>query len=640
MKCWNVGNTTVRNPNRIKDGLRVFNDYFVGKVWDTNQQVNFYLKLVEKGIIEPKDGKLPSRKSQGIGGRKWVAAFNQLGFARAWQSQGLAKLTPVGEALVRENAEDEIYLRQFLKLQLPSPLEHGTDYEGFSINPLRFTLKVMSKLEKLGQPGLTKEEIALYIITSLRNELSEEAVQNIIKFRNHRDSVIGKVAKTKLFNDYRKELVKSIWSDEFKELRVNFNKFYNEYSADHRYLNTTEGINLLNEIVASGKGPNTKKAVQLKNLILAGINGGLTEKELYLKVEDAKAMIKGASLTDYADSMVRYFSMTGLFSVKRNKFIVRDTKQKLVEYIVNEPIVMIDDDKFLDYFYSPAMPKLPSDNEQFIRENIISLEQKRIELAQKLGKHIEGKIKVPAKANILELKTRQKELEKQYIRVKEELFYYNQPYEIDDIFEHFDQIFGGNILGGDFYRPAYLEWNTWRVFLAIDTLAKHVSESRNFKIDDEIRPVHHAKSGVADMIFEYEDFINVIEVTLHTGERQWVAEGEPVPRHVASVVKNSDKPVYSIFLAPQIHSNTSQTFFNGQYWIDDDLVNLNIIPMTYDQLKLILETFRDYRFHVSKLKQLLEVCIEAKKEAQHGPDWFKKVSILIVEWCQKIGQVC
>ena len=34
------------------------------------------------------------------------------------------------------------------------------------------------------------------------------------------------------------------------------------------------------------------------------------------------------------------------------------------------------------------------------------------------------------------------------------------------------------------------EWNTWRVFLAIDTLANK-PYGRNFKLDDELQPVNH-----------------------------------------------------------------------------------------------------------------------------------------------------
>ncbi len=75
MKCWNVGNTTVRNPKRIKDALRVFQQDFLGNVWNETQHALFYQTLIERGIVEVKDGSIGAAASAGINGRKWASYY-------------------------------------------------------------------------------------------------------------------------------------------------------------------------------------------------------------------------------------------------------------------------------------------------------------------------------------------------------------------------------------------------------------------------------------------------------------------------------------------------------------------------------------------------------------------------------------
>ena len=97
--------------------------------------------------------------------------------------------------------------------------------------------------------------------------------------------------------------------------------------------------------------------------------------------------------------------------------------------------------------------------------------------------------------------------------------------------------------------PAYFEWVLWRAFLAIDSLANKPYDARRFKIDQDFLPVGTAPGNGPDLIFEFEDFVVVVEVTLTESSRQEAMEGEPVRRHVAALVTKYDKPVYGLFLA-------------------------------------------------------------------------------------------
>src|SRR5690606_4244676 len=84
---------------------------------------------------------------------------------------------------------------------------------------------------------------------------------------------------------------------------------------------------------------------------------------------------------------------------------------------------------------------------------------------------------------------------------------------------------------------AYFEWVLWRAFLAMDSLAHPPYESRRFRIDQDFLPVGCAPGNGPDLIFEFDDFVIVVEVTLTENSRQEAAEGESVRRHVADLME-------------------------------------------------------------------------------------------------------
>src|SRR5690606_24791292 len=62
-------------------------------------------------------------------------------------------------------------------------------------------------------------------------------------------------------------------------------------------------------------------------------------------------------------------------------------------------------------------------------------------------------------------------------------------------------------------RPAYFEWILWRAFLALNGLHNKPNKSRRFKIDQDFLPVGTAPGNGPDLIFEFGDFVVVVEVT-------------------------------------------------------------------------------------------------------------------------------
>src|SRR4030067_3596696 len=72
---WNFGNTTLRNPNRMARGLRLFADEFQGRIYGVGAEAKFAARLAKEGIVET------SGKNAAWFGRKWRSAFVKLGFA-------------------------------------------------------------------------------------------------------------------------------------------------------------------------------------------------------------------------------------------------------------------------------------------------------------------------------------------------------------------------------------------------------------------------------------------------------------------------------------------------------------------------------------------------------------------------------
>ena len=119
---------------------------------------------------------------------------------------------------------------------------------------------------------------------------------------------------------------------------------------------------------------------------------------------------------------------------------------------------------------------------------------------------------------------------------------------------------------------------------------------------------------------------------------EWSPEVEPVPRHIARIqVANKNKEVFGIFVAPEIDPNTVLSFFNSRkYSIENSLIELTIIPLTIDQIKIILSIFRDKRFTVKDMNRLLKTMQREMTATPDAIQWHKKLPALINEWAEAL----
>ncbi|HSW75014.1 MAG TPA: AlwI family type II restriction endonuclease [Candidatus Saccharimonadales bacterium] len=558
MKTWNLGNTTVRNPERIKAGLKLLKDNFEGRVFDLKAQQEFFEVLLAGGLIE---GDPSQEKNKAASGRKWQSACNKLGLTtRTKRVNGVITVTAAGNALLSDDVvESDVFLRQMLKIQLPSPTESKLD--NAAIHPFYLVLSVAYRLLESGSRPLGKEEIALYIQSATNDNQTEEIVSQINEYREARDAIEGRIGKRRYFLERLTEKAKELYADDFSTQKV-------------------------------------------------------------------------GTLQDYSDTTARYSSITGVFTIGRQSLVIKEDQVNLAKALVEAGAPsLLDDDSFEGVFHNPELPALPTDDSSFLEHDIASLSQRLQQLSEQTGTQVSGREQVGD--SVLQLKRRREDLEKELTSLKEVQFYRAQhdSDQVDDIKSLFESIEARETIGGSDYRPAWAEWNVWRVFLSINTIANPVSETRGFKINSELFPVHHAKGGAADLCFKYDDGTIVpAEITLSTNERQFNMEGEAVKFHVKSIVENNQSnDVIGVFTAPDVHVATAHEFYGAEFYSQKmgGVVKLNIVPLTFEQLQSLLpgqkNSCDDGVALVAKLHDLIEI----KNEVQDGAEWLNRIGSIL-----------
>jgi len=107
-----------------------------------------------------------------------------------------------------------------------------------------------------------------------------------------------------------------------------------------------------------------------------------------------------------------------------------------------------------------------------------------------------------------------------------------------------------------------------------------------------------------------------------------------VRRHVADLVahyaEKSGKPVYGLFIANRIDSNTAETFRICVWFTrTDEKMRLDIIPVTLTQFKAVFEAlFMTGRVEVDLIREILDQCGDLRA-THEAPDWKREIEQLI-----------
>ncbi len=576
---WHFGNTTVRNPMRIRDGLAVLknptlNGHLIGK----EQESLLAYELDKAGVINL------GQTDPDFMGRKWRSCFSQLGFITHKFTRNLNpgekdpiiievikdhpelgltgqpyQLTPSGLRMIEAETvqeQQECMLRALLAYEIPSLIEPNNGE--YSFNPFIFILQVLKKLSAVENPrGLSSVEMG--IVQSYRDHSKvDQVVQEILNFRAERDAAIGRVARRKIDNQL------------------------------------------------------------LENLANA-------------------AGLKRGSIKDYTDVNFRYPRLTGLVSLKDKRLVLNEKKLPVIDAILaGGPKIYGKENhhKYLLRLWKGA--ELPTDNEATAREEILRFKHLLIDS----GVQPELIPLIPDTQDVAELNQIRLRLEVLYQQVLEKKFAseQNADEQVKEIIAYLKSIDRQPI--DDAYdieiddEPAYLEWAVWRAFLAINQLVNKPHEARRFRVDQDFFPLGCAPGNGPDMIFEFEDYVLVVEVTLTSSSRQEAAEGEPVRRHVAKEKANvnatTGKPVYGLFLARTIDNNTAETFRIGVWYNGDEPDFINIVPITLKQFILMMEKFLTKRFDNREFRRVLDSCLIPRNA--HAPAWKREIQKVVEQF--------
>lgn len=361
------------------------------------------------------------------------------------------------------------------------------------------------------------------------------------------------------------------------------------------------------------------------------------KNEIKLRGKDYKG--KSGNFVDYADMNMRYLRISGVLQRKGRGLIIAPAKHLLAEALAKSTVStrpLIDEYRLL----CNGAP-LPTDNENVAKSvlNDLMRQMKERRIAFDIS---DLPLDTPAEINIA-----RRRLESIIAQTDEIQYAQAQCDQWKEISDYMSLLIKGG--GKTVYdednaievpkdeTPAYLEWTLWRASLAIDHLVNMPYEVRGFKLDSDFMPVSAAGGGKGDLYCEFEDFTILTEVTMSTSSRQEAMEGEPVRRHVSDAVLKYDKPVYGMFIAVRIDTNTAEAFRHGIWYAKDDVKQrLDIVPLTLAQFqKYFVAMFDANKANPETVRDLLVEC-ESQRDILEAPFWKKYIDRTVAEKSERL----
>lgn len=307
--------TSPRTPAKMIPEIRLLSELFDHKPWNERTQEQFIDALAGSDFFEGKGS---------TGGNKSFSARDRIN--RAPKSLGFVDLKPritltdAGRALVYGKRPEEIFLRQLLKFQLPSPyhVEYGDAQGEFYIRPYLEILRLVRDLEYI-----TLDEFKIFAVQLTDYRKFDNIKAQILKFRKDKEQHRGKY----------KKFVVDVWTDAI------FSIFDDKIAQGQTKTRETMDASL-------------KKFVETKK----------------------------RNFRDYADACFRYLRYTGLVSVShRNHSIsIFQDRAAEVEYILanvdRKPVFIDDETRYKAHLFDAASPVLYVDNKENIIETVLKLE--------------------------------------------------------------------------------------------------------------------------------------------------------------------------------------------------------------------------------------------------------------------------
>lgn len=298
--------TSPRTPSKMVPEIELLVNHFSDQKWNPDTQIKFMDLLREENFFNGEGANDPAFSARDRINR----APQALGFVTLYPK---IKLTRVGKALITAKRTEDIFLRQLLKFQVPSPYHKpGNDAGDFWIKPY---LEIFRLIRDFG--SLTFDELKIFAL-------------QLIDYRDY-DLIVERI------NNFRKEKALN---------RGRYKKFVAEVLD-------REVHNIYSEEISKGKTKTRESAdTSIKSFIST----------------------KKSNLRDYADACFRYLRATGLVAISGSSksISIKPEKLDIVDYFLatesREPIFVNNKAQYLDYLTNPEIPVLLSDNKEHITD--------------------------------------------------------------------------------------------------------------------------------------------------------------------------------------------------------------------------------------------------------------------------------
>jgi len=300
--------TSPRTPFRMIPEIELLSNHFAGKKWNTETQTAFMQLLREENFFNGDGTNDPAFSARDRINR----SPKSLGFVTL---SPIINLTSAGQELIYTKRKEEIFLRQLLKFQLPSPYHKPTDKAAaFWVKPY---LEIFRLIRHFG--SLNFDEIMLFGLQLVDYKIFDNIVVKIEQYRN-----------TKAKNGQ------------------NYKKYRNDY--------------IFNE---------------LKEIYCKEIKSGSIQTRESKDTSLAKFLAtKTNNMRDYTDALFRYLRSTGLVNISHTGKSISIASEKTQEvdyflkYIDREPCFIDDEKQYVTYLSNSELPQLFTDNKELLLNNI------------------------------------------------------------------------------------------------------------------------------------------------------------------------------------------------------------------------------------------------------------------------------
>jgi hypothetical protein len=329
---------------------------------------------------------------------------------------------------------------------------------------------------------------------------------------------------------------------------------------------------------------------------------------------------KSSNMRDYADACVRYLRATALVNISqigKSISIVPEKIQEVDYFLQNtdrEPCFIDNEGQYVAYLGNPQIPTLFTDNRELLELRI------RTEFPQ---------VQISASTTLLELKdifADELERRKEQL-ITEQVTAIKDYRQFEDISSTFDQIIAKSL----YDTPLMLEWNTWRAMTMLDG----GNIKANLKFDDFGNPMSTAQGNMADIVCDYEDFGLTVEVTMQSGQKQYETEGEPVTRHLAKFKRETEKPAYCLFIAPNINDSCKAHFYalhkmNIQFYGGTS----TIVPLPLSVFRKMVEDSYNANYvpEPRHVQRFFERSNELANSTDNEVDWYNGITQEALNW--------